>query len=102
MSGWLTLCFLLFILVVSIISCFNQIIKRKLKLVFNNKRINESLVASIIVLLFAFAFPFKQFPELLDCFSSLNHSVQQEDLREPFNFCFSVFLNSSFVKYGMC
>ena len=89
---------LLFILVVSIISCFNQIIREKLKLVFNNKRINESLVASIIVLLFAFAFPFKQFPELLECFPIFKSFRATGRFTWPFYFCFSVFSYYFFCK----
>lgn len=57
-----------------IFSVIRLIKKRKDSLYYNfidNKILNLSLIASFIVLLFAFAFPFKIFPEILDVFPVL-------------------------------
>ena len=89
---------LFFILVASIFSCFNLRIRERLKFLFDNKHLNESLVASIIVLLFAFAVPFKQFPELLEWFPVFKSFRATGRFTWPFYFCFSVFATYFFCK----
>jgi hypothetical protein len=57
------------LLILYIISVFKKNTRNYLTKFFNNKELNISLVSATIVLLFAMAIPFKQFPVLLAVFS---------------------------------
>lgn len=84
---------LLFItlLVISFISCFKKSSRKSLKNIFNNKLLNISLIAAVIVLLFALAIPFKQFPGLLELFPVFKQFRATGRFVWPFYFVFTVF-----------
>ena len=61
----------LFLFILSVISIFKKKKRKTLAAYFSNQIINISLLAAFVVLLFAMAFPFKIFPQLLDAFPVL-------------------------------
>lgn len=69
--GLATTMVFLFLLTVSIISIFKKGKRKTLSVYFNNRTLTISLLAAFVVLLFAMAFPFKQFPQLLEIFPVL-------------------------------
>ena len=84
---------LLFIalLIMGLISIFNKKVKTLLKAIFNNRLINISLMAAFIVLLFAMAVPFKQFPILLELLPIFKQFRATGRFVWPFYFAFTVF-----------
>lgn len=90
-----SLCFIA-LLLISITALFNRKAKSVLKIIFRNKFVNISLIASVIVLLFALAIPFKQFPELLDVFPLFKQFRATGRFVWPF-----YFVSTVFVAYGL-
>ena len=84
---------LLFIALVitSLSGIFNKKAKALLKTVFDNRALNISLFASMVVLLFAFGIPFKQFPKLLDWLPIFKQFRATGRFVWPFYFAFTAF-----------
>ena len=78
---------------------FNKNKREKLKIYFANKYLNISLIAAFLVLLFAMAFPFKQFPQLLDFLPVLKQFRATGRFTWPFYFVFLTF--SAYIFNGV-
>ncbi|HZK08132.1 MAG TPA: hypothetical protein VFC92_08010 [Bacteroidales bacterium] len=89
---------LLFIAVVItlLLSFFNTNARALLKTIFDNRRLNISLFASFIVLLFAMGIPFKQFPKLLELLPILKQFRATGRFVWPFYFAFTAFAAYAF------
>jgi len=83
--------FFIFLVFVSIASIFSKKAKRLLKNVFGNKTLNISLIAASVVLLFALAIPFRQFPSLVETFPIFKQFRATGRFVWPFYFVFAVF-----------
>jgi len=84
----------IFLFLLLLISLFK---KRNFSLLlsfFNAPKLNEALIASFILLLFAFAFPFKQIPELLEYFPIIKQFRATGRFSWPF-----YFVAASFIAY---
>lgn len=82
------------LLISLIVGLFKRTAKEISKIYFNNKLLNISLLAAFVVLLFAFAFPFKQFPGLLDLLPFIKQFRATGRFDWPFYFAFMVFTAS--------
>jgi hypothetical protein len=90
--------FLIALVLISIISIFNKKLRSNLKSLFENRILTISLLAAFIVLLFAFAIPFKQIPDLIDVVPILKQFRATGRFVWPFYFVFTVFAASIFNK----
>ncbi|MDG1914489.1 MAG: hypothetical protein P8I55_07845 [Crocinitomix sp.] len=77
---------------------FNKNKRKKLSLYFSDSYLNASLLAAFLVLLFAMAFPFRLFPDLLDVFPILKQFRATGRFAWPFYFVALVFAAYVFQK----
>ncbi len=96
--GIINTLFFISIFFISILSIFIKKTRTILKNIFENKLINISLIGATIVLLFAFAFPFRQFPNLLEIFPILKQFRATGRFVWPFYFAFTIFAAYYFNK----
>jgi len=90
--------FFIGLIVVLSYALFSKKGKHHFKMIFENKAINISLLAAVIVLLFAMGIPFKQFPILLDIFPVFKQFRATGRFAWPFYFAFSVFCAYQFQR----
>ena len=83
--------FLLALIVISIISSFRAKSRIVLKGIFENKILNISMISALLVLLFAMAIPFRQFPALLEYFPIIKQFRATGRFVWPFYFVFTIF-----------
>lgn len=94
--GLINTLFLVVLILLSIGSIFNKRAKNLLKTFFSNRLLNISLIASTIVLLFALAIPFKQFPFLLEVLPIFKQFRATGRFVWPFYFAFTIFAAYAF------
>ena len=82
---------LIALVIMSLSAIFNKKTKALLKTVFDNRALNISLFASMVVLLFALGIPFKQFPKLLDWLPIFKQFRATGRFVWPFYFAFTSF-----------
>jgi hypothetical protein len=90
--------FFITIIIISILSIRWKKSWIRLKKIFENKLLNLSLLSAFIVLLFAMAFPFKQFPQLLENIPVLKYFRATGRFVWPFYFVFTTFSAYTFQK----
>ena len=86
-------------LLMALMACFRRKIRATILGLFDHYMVNVSLLASIIVLLFALAIPFRQFPDLLELFPVLKQFRATGRFVWPFYFGFSVFSAYVFQRF---
>jgi hypothetical protein len=86
-------------LLAGLLACFSRKVRQTLLRIFDHYWINISLLASILVLLFALAIPFRQFPDLLELFPILKQFRATGRFVWPFYFGFSVFSAYVFQRW---
>ena len=96
--GFMNSLFFIAAVFLAIFSLFHSKSRNLLKPLFANKLLNISLIAGFIVLLFAFAIPFKQFPQLLDIFPVFKQFRATGRFVWPFYFVFTVFAAFQFQQ----
>ncbi len=89
--GMVNSLFFLVLLFITGISFFKKSTRTLLKNIFNNRFLNISLIAAFIVLLFALAIPFKQFPRLLELLPVFKQFRATGRFVWPFYFAFTAF-----------
>ncbi len=89
---------LLVILISLIGSLFKKSIRNFLAFATENRHVMVSLIASLIVMLFALGIPFKQFPVLLDIFPVFKQFRATGRFAWPFFFTFFIF-SIHFIQY---
>ncbi len=89
--GIINALFFVYTVILSMISIFYKRLRPLLSSFFDNKRLNVSLLAATLVLLFALAIPFKQIPGLVEVFPVLKQFRATGRFVWPFYFVFSVF-----------
>jgi hypothetical protein len=92
-----TILFVVFIVTI-LLWGFNKDKRNKLSLYFSDSYLNASLLAAFLVLLFAMAFPFRIFPDLLDAFPILKQFRATGRFAWPFYFVATVFAAFVFQK----
>jgi len=97
--GIINTLFFLALISLALVSIFNKSKREVLKSIFNNRILNISIIAATIVLLFALAIPFKQFPNLLEIFPVFKQFRATGRFVWPFYFVFTVFAAYIFQKY---
>ncbi|MEO1714509.1 MAG: hypothetical protein AAFU60_14345, partial [Bacteroidota bacterium] len=83
---------LLFLLGVFLYGWFNGRVRRSFLSLYQDEFLTGSLAAAFVVLLFAFAFPFKQIPGLIDWFPVFKQFRATGRFVWPFYFVFPVFV----------
>ncbi len=96
--GMINSLFFICLLFVAFISLFKKSTRKLLKYIFDNRIMNISLIAAFIVLLFAMAIPFRQFPSLLEYFPVFKQFRATGRFVWPFYFAFSIFAAYVFQK----
>lgn len=86
------------LLIIALVSIFKRSTRALLKNIFDNRLLNISLIAASIVLLFALAIPFKQFPDLLEVFPVFKQFRATGRFVWPFYFAFTIFAAYIFQK----
>lgn len=91
--------FFVVLIVLAISSVFRKRIRVVLKDLFDNKPLNISLFAAFIVLLFAMAVPFKQYPKILEILPIFKQFRATGRFVWPFYFAFTTFAAYGFQKF---
>lgn len=96
--GMVNSLFFIALIIILFISSFIKQTRILLNTFFKNKNLNISLISAFIVLLFAMAFPFKQFPILLELMPVLKQFRATGRFVWPFYFVFTTFAALTFQE----